>query len=211
MNTAVQQSYQSTGGRLTINASESTAAGTVSACPVKYAYIVGSAIPDNVITSQLLNLYSHGATPNLLTGIASVESSYQQFSPATLYGYSANWPKESYDGGSHVGLMQMPTSTQHAWDWLVNASDAAALFSDKLAAATRIERRIRKLYHGLHHLTDVEIENMALVLYGPYASADLTQQYYAVEQVGRKWAWVVNTAGNPDGIAYADNCRASVR
>jgi hypothetical protein len=163
-----------------------------------------------VITARLDKLY-HGTTPNLLTGIASVESTYTQFSNRTLYGVTAQWPTESFDGGSHIGLMQVQTTKDHAWDWHSNTRDGASLFADKIRTAKRLERRIRKQHPGLPQLTGVQIENMALVLYGPYASADLAKQYYAVQVLNNAPQWVVNTAGNADGVGYADRVRESVR
>ncbi len=211
-NSPTARTYQSQGGRLTISATEATASGTISSCPTNYyAYIVGAPIQDSEITSRLISLYARGATPNLLTGIASVESSYLQFNNRTLYNYYADWPYESYDGGSHIGLMQVPTTLTDAWDWHVNTLDGANLFQAKLATARRLERRIRRYFHGLRPLTPVQIENMALVLYGPYASGDLTMQYYYPQVTGHRAVWVVNTFYNPNGVAYADNVRASVR
>ena len=74
-------------------------------------------------------------------------------------------------------------------------------------------------------LSGSNLENMALVLYGPAASKYLTQQYYipvclppgtAVYNsvtstytcVGGTWQWAVNSTGNPDGVKYADDVRA---
>lgn len=79
-NSATVRDYQSQGGRLTISAWETTASGTVFSRPKSYyVYIVGAPIADSAITSRLVGLYTRGATPNLLTGIANVESSYRQF------------------------------------------------------------------------------------------------------------------------------------
>jgi hypothetical protein len=169
------------------------------------------AIPDSEITARLLSLYQ-GPTPNLLTGIANLESTYRQFFQRKLYGVSALWPNESnQDGGSHVGLMQMPTSQADAWDWHANTSDAAALFSAKIAAAGRLANRIISNYPSLPALTGVQIENMALVLYWPYANASLTMQYYVPLGSGSNMQWAVNTANNPNGVAYADSVRAKMK
>lgn len=53
---------------------------------------------------------------------------------------------------------------------------------------------------------------MPLVLYGPFASAALNMQYY-IPQAGPNGTpiWVVNTANNPQGVAYADSCRSKVQ
>jgi hypothetical protein len=185
--------------------------GGETASPVEYAYIVGVPIPDSKITSRLYSLYN-GATPNLLTGIAMKESSYRQFSNITLFGYTGNWPTESYDGGSHIGLMQVPITMADAWDWKTNTQTGANMFAEKVQIAKSIERQLRREYRGLRRLTDVEIENMALVLYGPEADArDPYKQYYVPQSNGNNWEWVVNTANNPAGVAYADEVRTLVR
>lgn len=207
LNQSTTRTYKYEGGRLTVNASETANSGGNTACPIDYSYVVGSAIPNAEITSRLESLY-HGATPNLLTGIAMRESSYTQFYNSTLYGIAARWPHESAsDGGSHIGLMQMPTTETHAWDWYANTSDAAQLFAEKIRTAKRLERRIRRQYKALPRLTDDQVENMALVLYGPYASPSLSMQYYDVQVVGNTATWIVNTANNPNGVSYADDIR----
>lgn len=96
---------------MTVNASS----GGETARPVEYAYVVGVPIPDSEITSRLLTLY-RGVTRNLLTGIAMKESSYRQFSDRTLFGYAGKWPLESYDGGSHIGLMMVPITMADSWN-----------------------------------------------------------------------------------------------
>jgi hypothetical protein len=98
-----------------------------------------------------------------------------------------------------------------AWNWESNTAGGENLFEDKLRAASRIMRRIIQNNRGLRQLTGVELENMALVLYGPHASGDLNRQYYAPAPTPNGGVdWVVNTAGNPGGVAYADNCRGSM-
>lgn len=206
----VSYPFSSTGGKLSITAKDGSGNAFCSGLNV---YIVGSQIPNTEITQQLDALYSTGATPNLLTGIAMVESTYSQFRTRTLFGQSALWPYESYDGGSHVGLMQMPISQSDAWGWKQNISDGANLFSQKIAMAKSKQATIR-LLHLLNEppmLTPVQLENMALVLYGPNASAALNEQYYVVVVTNGVASWVVNTAGNPDGVAYADLVRQSVQ
>ncbi|MDV3242977.1 MAG: hypothetical protein LOY00_14620, partial [Methylocaldum sp.] len=164
------------------------------------------------ITARLTRLYANGPTPNLLTGIADKESTYRQFSSRTKYEVQALWPVESYDGGSHIGLMQTPTSVSHAWNWLSNTQGAADLFAEKTRIALVLERRIINSHPGLRALTIAERENMALVLYGPYAAAGLQNQYYrAVQNPDGSYGWVVNTANNPAGVAYANDVRSRVR
>ena len=136
---------------------------------------------------------------------------YRQFSLRALFGFSALWPVESFDGGSHIGLMQVPVNEMDAWDWQANTQTGARLFDDKLRAATRIEGRIRRQTPNLPRLTGTQVENMGLVLYGPFASGDLTMQYYIPQVNDNTVQWVINTANNPNGVRYADSIRASVQ
>lgn len=200
--------YDSRGGRAKVTLESASA----QACPLEYFYVVGDAIPESEITARLMQLYARGPTPNLLTGIADKESTYRQFSSRSKYGVQALWPVESYDGGSHIGLMQMPASVSHAWNWLSNTQGAADLFAEKIRIALSLERRIINNHPGLRPLTNVERENMALVLYGPHAAAGLHNQYYrAVQNPDGSYGWVVNTANNPAGVAYANDVRSRVR
>jgi hypothetical protein len=177
--------------------------------------ITGEPIPDDTITSQLDSLYAGGATPNLLTGIAMRESTYQQFDGTeTLYGVTGYWPNESKsDKGSHIGLMMVPTTAAEAWDWTKNTSKGAHIFHEKLSAAKRNANRIISANPGLPALTPVQLENMALLLYSPYApnTNKLNNQYYIPDTTGKTPVWVVNTANNPNGVAYVDSCRADIQ
>jgi hypothetical protein len=183
--------------------------------PPRIAYVVGTEIPDDTITERLYTLYAAGDTPGLLTGNADVESDYRQFREMILYDIESRWPIESYDGGSHVGLMQIATSLgmEYVWDWTTNTQYGATLFAEKLAAATRISTRIVAANPGLLPRTPEQLENFAVVLYGPHASADLGRQYYTVatDPVLGLPKWVVNSAGNSEGVAYANDCRGSIR
>jgi hypothetical protein len=197
--------------------------------------IAGTEIKDAAITARLYDLYSNNSsltkpTPGLLTGIAQQESSYQQFgreakTPVTIVvnqdcpGISdARWPKESDDGGSHIGLMQVPTTNGDAWDWMQNTQTGRNIFvNDKLAAARKNAARIQREHPGLRDLSPVELENMAVLLYGPFAPkgslrVKLSKQYYIVENNSSgKPIWVKNTVNNPEGVRYADMCRSLVR
>jgi hypothetical protein len=204
------ETYQSMGGRLTVNANAVINSQTVNADPVT-ATITGVPIADNLITARLETLYRNGDTPRLPTGISQVESTYRQFAVITLYNRADRWPTESFDGGSHIGLMQMPVAMEVAWNWESNTRDGVSLFEEKVRTAHRLMRRIIQANRGLRQLTGVELENMGLVLYGPHASGDLSRQYYAPAPTpGGGVDWVVNTAGNAAGVAYADNCRGSM-
>ncbi|WP_322404809.1 hypothetical protein [Massilia luteola] len=204
------RTFDAMGGQLTATATQNSSSDRT------VVTITGITISADDITNRLVGLYAGGSTPHLLTGIAQRESSYVQFSQLTLYGQSALWPRESFDGGSHIGLMQMPVSMQMAWDWMANTQGGAALFKQKLTFATRFETRIRNAHPGLPALTGTQSENMALVFYGPYATGSITGQYYDATCVGGtgpqctggQWQWIVNTAGNGSGVGYADSIRS---
>jgi len=212
--------YQSRGGRGRV-AAKLASDPAVTACPIEYFYVVGTPIPDANVTARLVSLYADGATPRLLTGIAYKESTYRQFFTKTKYGKSAPWPNESYDGGSHVGLMQVATSgstisgsqgVSNAWDWQANTKFGEALFREKLALALSRENAMRASRPSLRALTGVERENMALLLYGPYSSGLILRQYYVPAPApGGGLQWVVNTNGNAAGVQYADQVRSSIQ
>ena len=186
-----------------------------------------------------------------MTGIATRESNYLHFcipnencttGQGLLYNRQDYWPHESLDNtASHIGLMQVLTTMESAWDWLKNSETAVDLFAgDKLRFAKTNERYIRhgvpkqKIsgHVGLRALTDVERENMALVLYGPFAppanlslATKLVMQYYIpecrfgtvvqknqdLECQGGVWTWVSNLTGNLNGASYADSIRADMK
>src|SRR5579875_974863 len=154
---------------------------------------------------------------------------------------AAKWPLESRlsdglsDGGSHIGLLQVMTDANqstdpNAWNWVTNATDGVNLFSgdppaeyqdnnNKIDYATTYENEIIQEGYTpqLPNLSSTQLENMALLLYGPGASVDLTKQYYApscsgkiVKQFtckGANWVWKENT-NNPTGTTYVDTVRA---
>jgi hypothetical protein len=210
--TADTHKYASVGGKLTLRAKLD---GTgIESCA--NAYVVGTQIPDDAITERLDRLYATGATPGLLTGIAQVESSYRQFTQMNLYGASARWPYESYDGGSHIGLMQVETKLgmDYVWDWTVNTREGHRVFvADKLPPAGRNAAKIMAAHPGLPPPTGKQLEDIALVYYGEHGSDELDQQYYTVgaDPVTGLPTWVVNTAGNPLGVAYANKIRSCIR
>jgi hypothetical protein len=163
---------------------------------------------------------------------------------------AAKWPLEGKlnsglsDGGSHIGLTQVMTDPNqtpdpNAWNWITNASDGVNLFSgtppteyqdteNKIQHAADLENEMIQEYipgappsFQLPQLSATQLENMALVLYGPSAHLrDLTLQYYVPVCssglfyyiqltnywvcVGGTWSWSKNSTGNPQGVAYAD-------
>jgi hypothetical protein len=214
----IQKTYMSKGGQATATAQQAIAG--VSPQSVKFT-VTGVPIPATIITNELLTRYgSTRPTPRLMTGIAKKESSYLQFKSRTLFGRTDLWPYESYDGGSHIGLMQMPTAMDVAWDWKVNVDKGVDLFVTKLSRARSLESSIRTTHPGIRYLNGTENENMALVLYGPNASADLGKQYYIPYCSGTvsgtqcqavppatTWEWRINTTGNSKGVAYVKSVR----
>jgi hypothetical protein len=208
--------YVSMGGQLV-----TTAAANTSDMMNMTSYIVGAEIPTETEVSLLDSIYP-GPTSNLLSGIAYVESSIAQFEESSNYGISAYWPKESNDGGSHIGLLQLPVAMDVAWDYTINVQKGEQLFAgEKVGFATRLMNKDIATHTGLPVLNGVQLENMALLLYGPKASTKLAMQYYVPfcqggtvignTCSGGSWVWIVNTAGNPKGVAYANLCRNHVQ
>jgi len=199
--------WQSSGeggqGTITASATATGAMGPLTANLV--SYIDGTTIPNSTITSQLQNLYSSGATRDLLTGIAMLESNYQQFVTRELYGTSGYWPNESYDRGSHVGLMQMPNGMGDAFDWTQNTADGASLFQQKISVAQSVVSGYRANCSGLPGLTAQQLENDALVYYGPYGASG---PYY-VPNSGCS-GWNVNP-NNSNGVTYANSVRGQMQ
>ena len=173
--------YQAVGGQVKATAQTTAPDGsTVQDCVTFYVEGLETGIPDTAITARLDQLYPASssylqylndgtATPNLMTGVASKESSYQQFRTPEesfippepdLFNLYANfqipakWPVENPtaycpDGrnarGCYIGLMQVgPTTDSDAWDWTSNTQDGVNLFSgggssDKVQTAVRFE------------------------------------------------------------------------
>jgi len=86
-------------------------------------------------------LYSGGATPGLLTGVAERESSYYQFISRSLYGVpNGLWPNENAansktPAGLYVGLMQVPNGMVDAFDYLTNTYQGWYIFNGNLSVA----------------------------------------------------------------------------
>jgi hypothetical protein len=146
------------------------------------------------------------------------------------YGIAAFWPNESpqvtnnsgvvtLPAGSYIGLMQVPLPTSlggsmyNAWDWLDNTEAGQTVFQGMLAVAAQNAVEIQAEYTGLTALNSEQLENMALVLYNEGTGVSLAAQYYAPQCTGTVsgdnpytcssgWQWIVNTAGNPCGVAY---------
>ena len=123
-----------------------------------------------------------------------------QFSDRTLYGRTDRWPRESYDGGSHIGLMMMPATFVRAWDWLVNTEHGVTLYEANITQSHTHVNKERTKHPGLRDLTAIEHENNASSLYrtGTY--------YYKWNGNDVTPDWEINT-DNPVGVAYADDVR----
>jgi hypothetical protein len=171
------------------------------------AYVDGTTIPNATITTRLSGLYSGGATPTLLAHIAVYESAgcYCQFRQATLFGVPGRWPNESYDGGSHVGLMQVPNGMVNAFDWMANTQAGSTIFQQKLAYVRNWVSPQRTSHPTLPDLTGTQYEDDALVFYGPY-SVEL--QHYYIPNSGYT-GWILNP-NSAHGQGYVLNVRSSV-
>jgi hypothetical protein len=235
--------YIASGGEIEVKASPANDPTNVSD-PVKF-YVVGSAIPDELITERLVSLYTslypEAATPNLMTGICMVESTYQQFRKRQLYGIYELWPNESKDSlihkdknpppkdGSHVGLMSVQTTKSAcqkkgvdkcnawAWNWLENTEEGVRFFVfEKLRnIALSNEQKIIKKHPGLRALTTLERENMALALYGPGAGGeDLEMQYYIAKRITRNGIQIWDWEENKNNLEakqYVQMIRSRIR
>ncbi|GAK58189.1 hypothetical protein U27_05162 [Candidatus Vecturithrix granuli] len=160
--------------------------------------ITGVPVPDDVITDRLINLYN-GATPNLLTGIAMVESGcYCQFFNILKYSINDRWPRESEeDDGSHIGLMQVPVNMEDAWNWLTNTQTGADILIGNITQSHTYENRERRRCGiQLRALTEIEHENNALSIYR-------IGRYYYIPNATCN-GWIVNP-NNPVGVNYVDN------
>ena len=212
------------GGRMDVTA-QITIGGQTVHTATRF-FIAGVQIPDQTITERLVGLYAGGGTPRLMTGLAMRESSYRQFSstllngpPNLLFGIPGLWPYESYDGGSHVGLMMVPTQMGVAYDWQQNTQDGVYLFAgQKLQFAGNYEASIRSRFPNLRPLTLQEHELNALVFYGP-PSIKVSQscETCPTGKLGAYWVpngqgtdWVVNRH-HPEAVRYVGEVLALIR
>ena len=222
-----KERFKSVGGELTCNASAVIDEEEIESIPV-HAMITGVKISHEKITKRLVKLYKNGATPRLMTGICMKESSYLQFFNCNV-NYPGLWmPRVSDDNmngilgdnndGSHVGLMQLPTSWKAAWDWKVNTQAGVNFFkSKKIPTAKRVMRRMINDFKkqnpdikekSIEKLNAVQIENMALVYYGPYGKYG---PYYILVREDKRGVWKENIEGNPKGIAYVKEIRSLMK
>jgi hypothetical protein len=220
VNLGVTYSYQTqagTGGRINADAAITIGGQTTHQGVVLYVDGPTGGIPNQTVSNQLYTLYVGGGRQWLMTGVAETESGYMegvgQFATRTLFTppIQGLWPHESYDGGSHIGLMQMPTTMSDGYSWQQNTTDGVNLFaSDKLRRAGNYENLLRMQYTSLRSLTLQETELDALVFYGPGANSVSTQNAYWVPNAP-KTDWVVNNGknGNSVGVNYVNQVLSS--
>jgi hypothetical protein len=209
-------SFQSEGGQLTSNAT-ATISGTLVNAPQVQSFITGTAIPNSEITSELTSLYQPGFTgytPQLLCQIALQESAYRQFKTETLFGVSARWPIENFPtltvvAGEYIGLMQVPTQMNTAFDWTQNAEAGDAVFQDKINEVLTYQDSQREKYPLLPRMTGRQIEDSALALYGGFADhlkGGKLHFYIPGTSVTGQSIWVLNPADDytsGEGISAA--------
>ncbi len=99
-----------------------------------------------------------------------------------------------------------------AWNWLENVQVAYAIFNQKLGFIRQIETKKNTSEHsGLIPLTQVQVEEMALLQYGGFAGPlNPAAQYFVVQFVGGKWQWVPNTKVSSYGVRYVTNVENAV-
>ena len=152
--------------------------------------------------NELQSLYSNGATPNLLVGVAFVESSCRQFTniqnpTLNIMGYG---PLESMSG-NFVGMMQVPPSQSTLFDWISNATSGRSIFGTKLSDAANYSAQQTAAHPTLPALTATQQEDEALWQYAGFGSSG---HYYLPDATFTGW---MTTTANPSGVAYAQNVR----
>jgi hypothetical protein len=177
-------------------------------------YIDGTNPGERAITGKLVALYANspsfppGGTENLLTGVADKESNYQQFRSFThpTYNILGSWPydnDEAPDGsGGYVGLLQVPTEMATAFSWVGNAERGLQVLEEKLGVARRNEQQRRSDHPQLPPLTATQLEDNALIKYGPHGN----HGYYWIPNSAAN-AWIKNPQ-NQAGVDYVDSIRA---
>ncbi len=176
-------------------------------------YIDGSTIPNNTIIAYLGQIYG-GATPNLLVGVATHETSCAQFYWADNQAYAllGYWPFENSGRTVPVvGMMQISSASAVGlsmailFDWTANAQAGLTVFQASLTNATTMTNQLIAAYPTLPAKTAVQLENDGLWLYGGFGG-------YGTKLLAQPWTlywipnasntgWVQSTA-DPDGTAF---------
>jgi hypothetical protein len=168
------------------------------------AYVDGTTIPNAAIVSGLTRLYSGGATPTLLVGIAFSESSCSQFTSAynRTYQVLGAWPLESASG-AYVGMMQVQSISEATlFDWTANAQAGYGIFQAWLAPATSYSQQEHAQYPQLPLLSAAQLEDDALWLYAGFGGSG---HYYLPNSSGTGW---VVTSASQSGVSYVAKVRA---
>ena len=155
--------YEAEGGELEVKAYATVYDATSSEKTIT-VYVIGdkSGIPNATICTRVKNLYDPDSelsqsekdkladlnwTDGICFGIIVNESSTMQFYNGAVYNYpdTVRMPYVSDDNenstygddndGSHVGLMQVVTTKERAWNWLTNTEYGVALYHSKLHLA----------------------------------------------------------------------------
>ena len=177
-------------------------------------YIDGQNPPAGVIANRLISAYAaimpSGGTQRLMIGLAQKESTFQQFASFKhpTYQLAGTWPNDNASApggaGGHVGLLQVSTAMDTAFDWTANISASASLLSVKLASARSVMNSYRSRYPRLPVLSGAQLEDDAVIYYGPYGSIGA---YWVPNGAGNAW---VKNSGNPNGVAYVDAVKNGV-
>jgi hypothetical protein len=170
-------------------------------------YVLGTTIPPSTITSRLLSLYSGGATPTLLKGIACYESSYEQFVQAYMNGGTGLWPNGNNSGtlDAYVGLMMVPNGMAPGFDWYTNTSNGLSIFQSKYSTVQTYVSNLRSQYSGLPNLSGSQYEDNQLILYGGWWTGN--SSYYWVPN-STYTGWVTNTSA--PGYNYVNTVRNDI-
>lgn len=171
-------------------------------------HIDGTNPPDGVLTAKMISSYQSAnpkGTGRLLIGLADKESTFQQFASFThpTYKVSGQWPKDNSaapnGGGGYVGLLQVETTMQTAFDWSANIDKSASLMATKVTEATNSMNNSRKANPKLPLLNSAQLEQNAIMKYGPYGSGGY---YWVSNKAGT--AWIVTTT-NASGVSYVND------
>ncbi|MBL8233629.1 MAG: hypothetical protein JNL98_34350, partial [Bryobacterales bacterium] len=227
------------GGRADVVADIVDSAGRSSKASATF-YIVGQNPPVTAVDAKLTEAgtqsYS-GMTKNILTGIATVESTYTagtgkgQFSGDRLShceppprvvaiplnpvgaGLAALWPAEDCASGSHIGLLQVPTTALTAWDWYENIAKGVSTLQFHYQKAVSNESvfknaRCSNQRNKPPALTPKQLEDNALA---GYRHGDIITRAYWIPSADCK-AWVMNPASTALVTQrYADKVRSLLR
>jgi hypothetical protein len=194
------------GGQVTAQA-QATLQGQNYTASVTF-YVLGTTVPRSTVTSRLASLYSGGATPALLTGVACYESGYQQFVEAFMMGGTGLWPNGNNAGtqDTYVGLMQVPNGMATGFDWYTNTSTGLSTFHGKLSIAQAYVSNLRSQYSSLPDLSGSQYEDNQLILYGGWLFGNNANYYWVPNSTHT--GWVANSSA--PGYGYVNTVRNDI-